>query len=110
MSVKRAESLPKRRATREQRLGHLNPDERAVLLLLGRQVRALRLQRHAEALAVGQPKVTIDALAAKAGINASVLGEIERGRVNLSLMVLTRLARALNVGLPVLFQADEGQG
>lgn len=67
---------------REQRLGHLTSDERRVIVDLGLRIRALRGQRNSEALAVGQPKVTIEALASAAGINAAVLGEIERGRVN----------------------------
>lgn len=94
---------------REQRLGHLTPDERRVIVDLGLRVRALRRQRNTEALAVGQPKVTIDALASSAGINAARLGEIERGRVNPSLMVLTRIARALGVSLSALFDHSDGE-
>ncbi len=93
---------------REQRLGHLAEDERRVIVELGQRVRSLRVQRNAEALSDGQPKVTIEALASAAGINAAVLGEIERGRVNPSLMVLTRIARALRVTITALFEHSEG--
>lgn len=94
---------------REQRIQHLSPDERRVIVLLGQRVRALRRGRNAEALAAGLPKLTIDALATTAGINAAVLGEIERGRVNPSLMVLTRIARALGVSLSALFDLSDGE-
>ena len=93
---------------REKRIQHLSADERRVIVLLGQRVRGLRGQRDAEARAAGLPKVTIDALADAAGINAAVLGEMERGRVNRSLMVLSRIARALGVRLSALFdQSDE---
>ena len=94
---------------REQRLGHLTPDERRVIVDLGQRVRTLRSQRNAEASATGKPKVTIDALARSAGVNSAVLGEIERGRVNPSLMVLTRLAVALGVSLSALFDQSDAQ-
>jgi len=94
---------------RERRLGHLSADERRVIVDLGQRVRALRHQRNTEARAAGLPKVTIDALAHAAGINAAGLGEIERGRVNPSLMVLTRIARALGVSLVALFDHNDGQ-
>jgi DNA-binding XRE family transcriptional regulator len=87
---------------REQRIQHLSADERLVIVRFGQRIRALRTHRNAEELSAGLPKLTIDALAKRAGINATVLGEIERGRVNPSLMVITRLARALDVTLPAL--------
>lgn len=92
---------------REQRLGHLTADERSVIVGLGLRVRALRRQRDTEALAAGLPRVTIAVLAEAAGINAAVLGEIERGRINSTLMVLTRIARALGVSVAALFD-DSG--
>lgn len=92
---------------REQRLGHLASDERRVIVDLGLRVRALRRQRSVDALAAGLPKVTIAVLAEEAGINAAVLGEIERGRFNPSLMVLTRIARALGVTMAGLFEQCE---
>lgn len=88
---------------------HLSADERRVVALFGQRVRALRKQRSTEALAAGLPKVTITVLAHTAGINAAGLGEIERGRVNPSLMVLTRIARALDVTLAVLLDRCDGQ-
>ena len=92
---------------REKRIQHLSADERRVIVLLGQRVRALRSQRNAEALAAGLPKVTIDALAQAAGINAAGLGEIERGRVNPSLMVLTRIARSLGVTVSALLDSSD---
>jgi len=78
-------------------------------MLFGQRVRALRKQRSIEAVAAGRPKVTTAVLAHAAGINAAGLGEIERGRVNPSLMVLTRIARALSVPLAVLLDQCDGQ-
>lgn len=81
MVAKKSGPVGKDSPARERRIQHLSADERRVIVVLGQRVRAIRNQRNTEALAVGLPKVTIDALANTAGINAAVLGEIERGRV-----------------------------
>jgi transcriptional regulator with XRE-family HTH domain len=48
-----------------------------------------------------------DALADLAQIHRSYLVEVERGRRNISLYNITRLARALDIRLPELFSATE---
>ena len=70
----------------------------------GRRVRALRLAVGASGAEVGGAALTIPGLALRAGINASVLGEIERGRVNVTLMTVRRLAQALGVAMTTLFE------
>ncbi len=69
----------------------------------GRQVRARRLAVSASAVEAGGAPLTIPGLALRAGINASVLGEIERGRVNVTLMTARRLAQALGIETAALF-------
>ena len=54
--------------------------------MLGKRVRRLRIQR----------RLTLEELAARAGISASFLGHIERGSRKLSLETFCRIARALD--------------
>lgn len=46
--------------------------------------------------------LTQEELAFRSGIDLTYMGGIERGRRNPSLMVMARIAKALNVELPVL--------
>lgn len=80
--------MAKRRAAhpkRAERLGHLTPDELTELARLGAHVSAVRkiVSRR-----------TITTVAERAGINPSSLGELERGRTNVTYVVLLRLAQA----------------
>ena len=54
--------------------------------MLGKRVRRLRIQR----------RLTLEELAARAGISASFLGNIERGNRKMSLDSFYRIALALN--------------
>lgn len=65
--------------------------------LLGYHIRALRKAR----------KLTQQELGEKAGINYKFLGEIERGTQNPSLLVLSRIAKALNVKTAELFLFED---
>lgn len=60
--------------------------------VLGRNVRKLRQQR----------KLTQEQLAFEAEIDLTYIGGIERGTRNPSLMVMARIAAALEVALPKL--------
>lgn len=64
--------------------------------LVGRNLRRLRL-----ALGISQEE-----LAYRAGIDRVYMSELERGRRNPSLLVLTRLAKALGVTLNDLVSAE----
>lgn len=63
------------------------------LVALGQAVR--RLRREAD--------LTQEELAARAGISANYVGEIERGECNPSVLVMFALARGLNVRPATLF-------
>jgi len=65
-------------------------------VLLGKNVRRLRLQR-----GLSQEKLAVDA-----EIDLTYLGGIERGRRNPSLMVMARIAAALSVALPTLLETE----
>lgn len=83
--------MAKRRALhpkRIDRLAHLTADEQAELARLGVQITSVRKS---------EPRRTIIAVAERAGINPSSLGELERGRTNVTYVVLLRLANALDV-------------
>lgn len=67
-------------------------DPSAVTAALSRNVRAMRLE----------DGLTLDALAARAGISKGMLVQVEQGRTNPSLATLCRLANALGVSLPQL--------
>jgi transcriptional regulator with XRE-family HTH domain len=62
--------------------------------LVGWNIRRLRV-------ALG---LSIEELAGKADVTAPYLGELERGRVNVSVDVLERLAKALEAKMPELFE------
>ena len=64
--------------------------------LLGQRIRELRKKRG----------LTQEELGDKAGINYKYLGSIERGLENPSFKHLVRIARAVNVELPELFDFD----
>ncbi len=67
-------------------------DPSAVTAALSRNVRAARLGE----------RLTLEALAARAGISKGMLVQIEQGRTNPSLATLCRLANALGASLPQL--------
>lgn len=68
---------------------------------VGGRIRALRKSK--------QPKMTSADLALKADISQSYVIEIESGKKNPSLEVLTRLARALNVSLTEIVSSSAPQ-
>lgn len=67
----------------------LTPDQHAQLIRLGDAVRA---RRHAA-------NMSQEALADAAGINRTHMGEVERGKRNISLIGLTSIASALECSL-----------
>jgi transcriptional regulator with XRE-family HTH domain len=67
-------------------------DPSAITAALSRNVRAMRLDEG----------LTLDALAARAGISKGMVVQVEQGRTNPSLATLCRLANALGVSLPQL--------
>ena len=61
---------------------------------LGYRVRYLRQQTG----------MSIEALALEAEINRNYLGDLERGTRNPTLIILNKIAKALEVDLPTLFE------
>jgi transcriptional regulator with XRE-family HTH domain len=72
------------------------PDQEAVAAAVGRNVRALRQQQ----------RMTIDALAAAAGVSRGTVIQIESARANPSIGTLVALAAALRVGVASLVDDD----
>lgn len=70
--------------------------EQQLLALFGARVRGLRKETGG----------SIAMLASKAGIDASYLGELERGRKNVSLLTAARISAALGVTLQALLSED----
>lgn len=62
-------------------------DSEVALMKLGDAIRATRLRR----------KLSQEALADAAGINRTHMGEVERGKRNVSFLALLRIARAMDV-------------
>lgn len=71
-----------------------------ILRPLGKRVRHLRLRR-------GWSQ---EALAEKADLDPTYVGDIERGQRNPSYLSLVKLARALNISLPELLRIRPGRG
>lgn len=67
------------------------------LVALGRRIADARLQR----------ALPISALAEKAGVSASMLWSVERGRKAPTVVVLDRIARALGMPISVLLDSDD---
>lgn len=63
-------------------------------MALGMRIRYLR----------GRIGLSQDALAERSGISSKYLGEVERGQANISVQVLERVAGALGVMLPDMFE------
>ena len=61
---------------------------------LGYRIRYLRQQKG----------MSIEALALEADINRNYLGDLERGMRNPTLIILNKIAKALNIDLPTLFE------
>lgn len=61
---------------------------------LGYRIRYLRTQKN----------MSIEALALEAEINRNYLGDLERGTRNPTLIILNKIAKALDVDLPTLFE------
>lgn len=80
-------------AKRLKRLTHLSPDELSDLARLGAHLAMMRKSVRG---------LTITEASHAAGINASTLGELERGRTNVTYVVLMRIARALDMPLSAL--------
>ena len=61
---------------------------------LGYRIRYLRQQKG----------MSIEALALEAEINRNYLGDLERGARNPTLIILNKIAKALDIDLPTLFE------
>ena len=61
---------------------------------LGYRIRYLR----------GLKGMSIETLALEAGINRNYLGDLERGTRNPTLIILNKIAKALDIDLPTLFE------
>ena len=61
---------------------------------LGYRIRYLRTQKG----------LSIEALALEAEINRNYLGDLERGMRNPTLIILNKIAKALDIDLPTLFE------
>ena len=61
---------------------------------LGYRIRYLRQQKG----------MSIEALALEAEINRNYLGDLERGVRNPTLIILNKIAKALDIDLPTLFE------
>jgi XRE family transcriptional regulator, regulator of sulfur utilization len=72
---------------------------RSILRSLGEEIRELRTQK----------KLSQEALAGLAGIHTNVVGRLERGEYNPSVMILSALAVKLGVTLGELFRGAEGR-
>jgi XRE family transcriptional regulator, regulator of sulfur utilization len=66
---------------------------------LGEEIRDLRTQKN----------LSQEALAALAGIHTNVVGRMERGSYNPSVMILAAVAVKLGVSLEELFRGAEGR-
>lgn len=67
--------------------------EKAILLNLGKEVRARRKEK----------KLSQEALALQAGVHTNVVGRLERGEYNPSVLLLLDIAVKLNASLLDLF-------
>jgi transcriptional regulator with XRE-family HTH domain len=70
-----------------------------VLVALGQAVRTLRLQRG----------FSQERLAEESGLHPRYISDVERGRRNVGMVNVDRLARALSVDLPTLLTGVEAQ-
>ena len=61
---------------------------------LGARIRYLRQQKN----------LSIEGLALEAGINRNYLCDLERGMRNPTLIILNKIAKALDIDLPTLFE------
>lgn len=61
---------------------------------LGYRIRYLRQQKG----------LSIETLSLEAGINRNYLGDLERGTRNPTLIILNKIATALDIDLPTLFE------
>ena len=68
-----------------------------ILEKLGTQLRFLRKERD----------LTQEQLAEKIGVHPTYIGKIERGKSNLSTIMLFKLSRALGTKLPKVFEFDK---
>lgn len=76
----------------------LNPGDRDRLRELGANIRERRTSRD----------LTLEDLAASAGVSVTYLGQTERGQRNPSVLVVWRIANALGVSLDQLTSTDPG--
>lgn len=72
---------------------------RPILRSLGEEIRELRTRK----------KLSQEALAGLAGIHTNVVGRLERGSYNPTVMILAALAAKLGVTLEELFRGAEGR-
>ena len=72
---------------------------RSLLRSLGEEIRERRTQK----------KLSQEALAGLAGIHTNVVGRLERGSYNPTVLILAALALKLGVSLQELFRGAEGR-
>ena len=72
---------------------------RSILRSLGEEIRDLRTHK----------KLSQEALAGLAGIHTNVVGRLERGTYNPTVLILTAIALKLGVTLEQLFRGAEGR-
>jgi XRE family transcriptional regulator, regulator of sulfur utilization len=72
---------------------------RSILRSLGEEIRDLRTQRN----------LSQETLAGLAGIHTNVVGRLERGVYNPTVLILTAIALKLGVTLEQLFKGAEGR-
>ena len=72
---------------------------RSILRSLGQEIRELRTQKN----------LSQEALAGLAGVHTNVVGRLERGSYNPTVMILVALATKLGVTLEELFKGAEAR-
>jgi len=90
-----AKQIVAKRSNRREHDEARSPDDKAMLVALGQQIRAARRSN----------ELTIAQLAAAVGLDPAYLGEVERGRANISVLTLGELGRAIGVTASALLGA-----
>ena len=72
---------------------------RSILRSLGQEIRELRAHK----------KLSQESLAGLAGVHTNVVGRLERGTYNPTVLILSALATKLGVTLTELFKGAEGR-
>lgn len=75
-------------------------DDAAIAQIVGHNLRQFRLTRH----------LTLDALSRQSQVSRAMLGQIEQGRSKPSIVVLARIARAMDLPVGVFLEPDAVPG